>query len=163
MIAPRYGIDGPTVTCSFQSSWCKDRAFLAGGGDEHHEWPKSLGGSDDDNVDGQHLLALCPTHHRRQHAIVRAYVQLMQGGAGIASLSSYRFVRRFAPVELSTAIYAVTQWDAAGKVVKHLVCRYRTVFPLVGVDVSAHFDLLVDPKATVPKLVTRLVPDVTPR
>jgi hypothetical protein len=108
-------IDGPTVTCSLQSYWCKDRAFLAGGGDEHHEFPKSLGGSDEDGTDGQHLLTLCPTHHRRQHSLIRAYVELLERGQGLNGLTEYRFARYFTGAERSAALYAVTQWDAAGR------------------------------------------------
>lgn len=108
-------VDGPTVACSFQSYWCKDRAFQAGGGDEHHEWPKSLGGSDDDGTDGQHLLILCPAHHRRQHALIRTYVEQIEAATSLAALGALRFVRPFAAVEHTTAQYAVTQWDAAGR------------------------------------------------
>lgn len=101
-----YKIDGPDVKCSFESYWCKGRSALAGGFDEHHEWPKSLGGSEDPN-DVQHLLVLCPTHHRRQHALIRAMVE--------SGTTLIKPVRYYSNIEMSAASYAVGQWVAAGK------------------------------------------------
>lgn len=103
---PRLGLDGPTVKCAFETSWCRGHAALAGGLDEHHRWPKSLGGPEDP-TDVQGLLILCPLHHRRQHALVRAMVE--------AGATTIHTVRYFAPVEWQTAAYAVGQWLSAGR------------------------------------------------
>lgn len=99
-------IDGDGLKCSFEASWCKGRATLAGGLDAHHEWPKSMGGAELAS-DTQHLLNLCPTHHRRQHALIRAMVE--------HGTTAIRPVRRYSKVEVDAAVYAYTRWVGAGK------------------------------------------------
>lgn len=95
-------IDGPNVMCAFHTWDCSDKASLAGGLDEHHRWPKAMGGSEGD-LD---LLVLCALHHRRQHALIRTYVQ-----HGVAA----RTVKWFSKLERDTAKYAVEKWVEAGR------------------------------------------------
>lgn len=105
-LAARLGLDGPGVHCAFETSWCRNRSTLAGGLDDHHRWPKSLGGPSEP-TDTEGLLLLCPIHHRRQHALIRAMVE--------SGATAIRPMRRFADVELTTAAYAVGQWVGAGR------------------------------------------------
>lgn len=100
------GIDGPHLVCAFEQAWCRGRITLAGGLDAHHAWPTSLGGPAEP-TDAAGLLLLCPIHHRRQHALIRAMVE--------AGSTDVHTVRHYAPVERRTAVYAVGQWLAAGK------------------------------------------------
>lgn len=103
---PVLGVDGPDLHCAFETGWCARRVTLAGGLDVHHRWPLSLGGPvEPTDVEGR--LLLCPIHHRRQHALIRAMVE--SGATGI------RTVRYFAPLEWQTAAYAVGQWIGAGR------------------------------------------------
>lgn len=98
--------DGPDLRCAFETSWCRLRVTLAGGLDQHHRWPISLGGPPEP-TDREGRLLLCPIHHRRQHALIRAMVE--------SGATAIRPVRRFADVELTTAAYAVGQWVGAGR------------------------------------------------
>lgn len=100
-------VDGPQVVCALETWWCKGRSALAGGLDEHHRHPISLGGS---TADG--LLTLCPLHHRRQHSAIRAMVETTLAGNDPAAL---RFSRRFATVEIGLAAAAVAAWDEVGR------------------------------------------------
>lgn len=100
-------VDGPTVACALETYWCRARAALAGGLDEHHEHPISLGGS---TADG--LLTLCVQHHRRVHAGIRAMVEHVRAGGAV---SEVRFVRRYTAAEMDLATGAVTAWLAAGQ------------------------------------------------
>jgi len=98
-------IDTPGLPCALASRGCS--AFMSGHGgyDEHHKWPVSLGGPET-TAD---LLALCPSHHRRQHALIRYLVEL-DGAAESAAVMTH-----FARIERDAAHYAVAQWTAAGK------------------------------------------------
>lgn len=97
-----YAVDGPDVVCAFQSYWCSSHSQGCGGFDEHHKWPQFLGGPE--KTDDK--LVLCPTHHRRQHALIRAMI-----GNGTTAIHTLHY---FAPIEWQTAIYAVTQWHSVG-------------------------------------------------
>lgn len=94
-------IDGPGICCSFHTWDCSDKAAQAGGFDEHHAWPKAMGGPE--NPDD--LLILCATHHRRQHALIRAYAQW---GTGV------QMVKWFSKQERDTAKWAVEMWRSIG-------------------------------------------------
>jgi hypothetical protein len=102
----RLTADGPALRCAFETAWCRGHVTLAGGLDEHHRWPLSLGGPAEP-TDAQGKLLLCPIHHRRQHALIRAMVE--------SGATAVRTVRYFAPVEWQTAAYAVGQWLAASR------------------------------------------------
>ncbi len=97
-------LDAPGTLCAFASNGCT--AFLSGRGgfDQHHKWPVSLGGPENP----EDLLALCPSHHRRQHSLIRYLVQL----AGAAE--AWAVVGHFTTIERDTARYAVAKWQAAG-------------------------------------------------
>lgn len=99
-------IDGNGLRCSFETAWCRNRSTLAGGLDAHHEWPRSMGGAELAS-DTQHLLNLCPVHHRRQHALIRAMVE--------HGTTKVRPVRRYTKVETQAAAYAFNEWVGAGK------------------------------------------------
>lgn len=102
MTAPRT-IDAPGTACAFQSNACT--AFLLGHGgfDQHHAYPISLGGT----VVQSTMLALCPSHHRRQHALIRYLVELLGD-------PSWAVLGHFAPVERTTALAAIDSWRADG-------------------------------------------------
>lgn len=104
------GIDGLDLHCHFEQYWCVNRITLAGGLDAHHMWPKSMGGSEAAS-DTQHLLYLCPMHHRRQHALIRAMVE--------SGTTAVHPVRYYAPAEVEAATYAVTMWNGIGKPAIH--------------------------------------------
>lgn len=95
------GIDADGTVCSFQSYACTAHMTGAGGFDEHHAWPVSLGGPADTA-----LLILCPNHHRRQHSLIRYLVETPTPDWGV--------LQHFTSDERSTAIHAVDQWRAAG-------------------------------------------------
>ena len=105
-LAPHVGVDGADVRCAFETYWCKNKASQAGGCDVHHEWPRSMGGPDE-ATDTQHLLYLCPLHHRRQHSLIRAMVE-----AGTTAINT---VRKFSDAEMAAASYAVACWVKAGR------------------------------------------------
>lgn len=105
-LASRVSVDGLDLHCAFETAWCRNHISGAGGFDIHHQWPKSMGGSDETS-DTQHLLYLCPMHHRRQHALIRAMVE--------SGTTDVRTVRTFAAVERISATYAVMCWVKAGK------------------------------------------------
>lgn len=105
-LAPRVSVDGLNLLCAFESSWCRAHIGGAGGFDIHHQWPRSMGGPAEE-TDAQHLLYLCPMHHRRQHALIRAMVE--------SGTTDVKTVRYFAAVERQSATYAVTCWLKAGK------------------------------------------------
>jgi hypothetical protein len=98
-----YAIDTPDARCTFEMSWCATHTRGCGGFDVHHEWPEFMGGPSRP-AEGK-LLVLCPTHHRRQHALIRAMVE--------AGTTAIHTSHHFAPVEWRAAIYAITQWHAA--------------------------------------------------
>jgi hypothetical protein len=64
-------IDAPGTVCAFQTRHCSTMIDGAGGFDRHHPIPKEMGGAD-----RQVYLVLCPTHHRRQHALIRLHCEL---------------------------------------------------------------------------------------
>lgn len=98
-----YTTDGPGITCDLQAWWCRDRAALAGGFDEHHHWPEFLGGPDKTGD----MLTLCPLHHRRIHALIRAMVE-----HGTTLLETVRY---FTPSEHAVASFGVSKWFANGQ------------------------------------------------
>lgn len=63
-------LDAPGTVCHLHSHDCTRLVEGVGGFDQHHPVPVELGGAPD-----QPLLALCPVHHRRQHAGIRALVE----------------------------------------------------------------------------------------
>lgn len=94
-------LDLPGTACSLESRRCSE--FLAGSGgfDVHHGWPVSMGGP----VAGQQPMSLCPSHHRRQHALIRA---LVEGAA------TWEVQRRFDQDERRAAAQAIAYWRSAG-------------------------------------------------
>lgn len=96
-----YGVDLDGSLCSFQSYTCSALMVGAGGLDEHHEYPLSLGGQDQ----GTKLL-LCPNHHRRQHSLIRYLVE--------TAAPLWAVLRHFTQLERETAAVAVSQWKANG-------------------------------------------------
>lgn len=105
-LAPHVSVDGADVRCALETYWCKNKASQAGGCDIHHQWPKSMGGPEE-ATDTQHLLYLCPLHHRRQHSLIRAMVE--------SGTTSIKTVRKFSNDEVYSASYAVMCWVTAGK------------------------------------------------
>jgi hypothetical protein len=95
-------IDGLTVSCAFETWDCTSHAGGAGGFDEHHRWPKTMGGPEH----GSDLLILCSLHHRRQHALIRAYAEF---GSGVS------MVKWFSPAEKTSARYAIERWTSIGR------------------------------------------------
>ena len=99
---PPRTIDGGFVKCDFETWVCSNHSALAGGFDEHHRRPKSMGGPE--NPDDK--LILCPTHHRRQHALVRAYVE---HGPNVQT------VKWYSPAEKAVARFAYQRWSDIGR------------------------------------------------
>lgn len=107
--APNHGIHtlvtGPTVQCAFETRACSVMMRHAGGFDEHHPWPISMGGAT-----AQKMLILCPNHHRRQHSLVRYLVECEQADC----VPDYRGVLiHFRPAERDAATAALTDWMKA--------------------------------------------------
>lgn len=100
-------VTGPGVWCAFDANGCSKAVRFAGGFDEHHPWPVSMGGAI-----VQHKLVLCPNHHRRQHALVHYLVKCT-----IASIEpDYRGVLvHFVAPERDAADEALSDWDDAGR------------------------------------------------
>lgn len=96
-----YGIDVDGSVCAFQSDNCTAHMIGAGGLDEHHEYPLSLGGQPDGK-----LLLLCPNHHRRQHSLVRYLVE--------NEAPQWAVLRHFTEAERETAANAVAMWKQDG-------------------------------------------------
>lgn len=86
--------------CAFGVA-CGRQVSDRGGLDEHHPDPEFMGGDP-----GQILMLLCPNHHRRQHALIRAYVE----AGGRPKLTS-----SFATIEWATAQHAFDSWVARGR------------------------------------------------
>lgn len=100
-------VTGPEVWCAFDSNGCSRAVRFFGGFDEHHPWPLSAGGSD-----SQKKLALCPNHHRRQHATFRYLVECDEYGHE----PDYRGVLiHLRLVERQTAQTAFDKWVGAGR------------------------------------------------
>lgn len=99
-------LDAPGTVCAFASHSCSRLAAGAGGFDQHHRWPVELGGSPK-----QQLLALCPLHHRRQHALVRYLAERALAAAPL----EVAVTRKFTKAERDTATYAVAQWTVIGR------------------------------------------------
>jgi hypothetical protein len=95
-------IDGENIVCSFHTWDCSDKAAFAGGFDQHHAWPVSMGGPETP----EDLLVLCATHHRRQHALIRTYIEYGP---------SVRTVKWFSKLERDTARYAYDRWVGVGR------------------------------------------------
>lgn len=98
---PPRTIDGGFIRCDFHTWDCSYHAALVGGFDQHHAWPVVMGGPERPDS----LLTLCPLHHRRQHALLRAYVE---NGVDVKT------VKWFSALERSTARSAVLQWISVG-------------------------------------------------
>lgn len=95
-------IDARDTSCAFASHGCSNSMGGHGGFDEHHRWPKSMGGPEHPGD----LLALCPNHHARQHALVRYLVETAD--------PLYAVLRHFTAAELEVADYALARWREAG-------------------------------------------------
>lgn len=100
-------LDAPGTRCAFESHSCTALTAGRGGFDQHHAIPIELGG--DPN---QPLLPLCPIHHRRQHALIRTYVEA-------AGQPPVLLLRRFAKPERLTAHAAYQAWITNGKPAIH--------------------------------------------
>lgn len=100
----RLGVDLDGAVCAFASNNCTASMIGAGGLDEHHEWPVSLGG--DERQADNTMLLLCPNHHRRQHALIRYLVE--------NRAAQWAVLRHFTPAERSAAGFAVEHWWAVG-------------------------------------------------
>lgn len=96
-------IDAPGTACSLASLECTSHMIGAGGFDEHHEFPISLGGAADQTT----MLVLCPNHHRRQHSLIRYLVER-------AGVEEFAVMRRFAKDEQVAARMAYSSWLTAG-------------------------------------------------
>ena len=103
-------LDAPGTVCHFESHGCTRLIAGHGGFDQHHPVPIELGGSDD-----QELLALCPLHHRRAHALIRYLVECLEDATAPAPSVTVHFTR----AERDLAEAAVTYWDSAGRPVIH--------------------------------------------
>lgn len=95
-------IDGPVMRCAFHTWMCSPHSAGAGGFDQHHEHPLSMGGDP-----SKLALVLCPTHHRRQHSLIRAMVQ--------SNSTEIRTVKWFSPEERKSAKTAYLGWVELGK------------------------------------------------
>lgn len=99
-------LDAPGTACYLESNNCSASMLGHGGFDQHHAIPVELGGDPK-----QPLLALCPNHHRRQHALIRYLVECL-----VASVvPSWDVTGHFVTAERNLATAAVTAWDAAGR------------------------------------------------
>jgi hypothetical protein len=101
---PVFGFDLPGAACSFESNACSHSMLGHGGFDEHHEWPKHLGGYPNQET----MLILCPNHHRRQHSLVRYLIEFHEAGTEPAWSVEQHFVK----AERDAARYAVSRWVA---------------------------------------------------
>lgn len=99
-------LDAPGTVCHLESHGCSRLVAGHGGFDEHHPIPVELGGDPK-----QPLLALCPTHHRRQHSLVRYLVESLEAGLAPA----WPVMRSFTVAERDLASAAVKHWDGAGR------------------------------------------------
>jgi 5-methylcytosine-specific restriction endonuclease McrA len=97
-------IDSPDAKCAFGIR-CSQLVLGRGGLDVHHEFPLSLGGEEGKTE----MLTLCPNHHRRQHALIRLFIENF--GEPIPPWVH----RRFHHEEVQAAIYAIQNWITAGK------------------------------------------------
>lgn len=103
------GVDAPGTICAFHNHGCSQQMLGHGGFDEHHEFPISLGGASDQTT----MLALCPNHHRRQHALIRYLIENPNvPGVDVVVL-------RFTAKERTAAALAVSNWQAAGSPTIH--------------------------------------------
>lgn len=100
----RLGVDLDGAVCAFQSNNCTTSMIGAGGLDEHHEWPVSMGG--DERQADNTMLLLCPNHHRRAHALLRYMVE--------NDPLLWNVLRHFTAVEIAAAQFAVEHWRADG-------------------------------------------------
>jgi hypothetical protein len=99
-------LDAPGTRCAFEWHDCSHLVAGCGGFDEHHPVPVELAGDPD-----QPLLALCPIHHRRQHALIRYLVECLVDQTPVQAAVTVHFTR----AERETAEAALAHWDAAGR------------------------------------------------
>lgn len=99
-------LDAPGTRCALESHGCSHLISGAGGFDQHHPVPVELGGDLK-----QPLLALCPMHHRRQHALIRYLVECDEAGVDPATA----IMRRFRSLERHLATTAVAHWVTANR------------------------------------------------
>lgn len=90
--------------CAFDSNNCSESLEHASSLDQHHEWPKHLGGDPNQET----MLSLCPNHHRRQHAVIRYLIECHEAGMEAA----WDVLCHFTKPERDTAMYAVSKWAA---------------------------------------------------
>jgi hypothetical protein len=103
----RDAIDAPGTSCDLESNHCSAAVLGHGGFDEHHRWPKFMGGPE--NQDDK--LIVCPQHHRRQHALIRYLAQCNEQRLAPAHTVTGHYTR----AELNVADYALQHWIAAGR------------------------------------------------
>src|SRR4051812_31903559 len=101
-LTPPRTLDNPGAVCAFDSHGCSHAVNGRGGFDEHHRWPKSMHGPEHPDD----LLVLCPSHHSRQHALLRYLVENVE--------PEWDVVKHFTSGERLMAQAAVAQWRAAG-------------------------------------------------
>lgn len=99
-------LDAPGTVCHLDSHGCTRLVLGHGGFDEHHPIPVELAGDPH-----QALIALCPIHHRRQHALIRYLVECLQDGTAVAPHVTVHYTRP----EKDLAQTAVDHWDGAGR------------------------------------------------
>lgn len=95
-------LDVPGTVCEFGIR-CGQLAVGAGGFDRHHMVPKFLGG-----LESGTLLVLCPTHHRRQHSIIRYMIEN-------ETALDLNVLHRFSSKELNAARAGLKGWIALGR------------------------------------------------
>lgn len=95
-------LDAPGTRCAFESHGCSRLVEGCGGFDQHHAIPVELGGDPK-----QPLLPLCPVHHRRIHAAIRALVE--NSGVWPAGVS-----RRYTTAERANVEAAYAAWVSNG-------------------------------------------------
>lgn len=99
-------LDAPGTVCYFDSNNCSASMLGHGGFDQHHPVPIELGGDP-----SQPLLALCPNHHRRQHALIRYLTECAETGVA----PSWDVLDHFVAPERLLATEAVDQWIETGR------------------------------------------------
>lgn len=100
----RYSIDLDTSRCQFHANGCSGTMVGHGGLQLHHEVPEFLGGL----TVPSNLLALCPNHHARQHALVRYLIECDHARVAPA----HRVVVHFTKAERAAASAALAGWHA---------------------------------------------------
>jgi hypothetical protein len=104
-------LDRDDTVCAFGKR-CSTSMSRHGGFDRHHEFPMSLGGTEDQTT----MLTLCPNHHRRQHALIRYLYETRAVYPGPEDGHDYNEVmRHFTKVERDAAFMAFNNWIRAGQ------------------------------------------------